>query len=75
MLQMYLDPCTVNSCKVLAGLDLIGLPYELKHVDYFSGAHKKPNFWRSTRTGQYRRLWTEIWHFRSPTRSCSAPQI
>jgi len=44
MLQVYLDPCTVNSRKVLAGLDLIGLPYELKHVDYFSGAHKKPEF-------------------------------
>ena len=44
MLQVYLDPCTVNSRKVLAGLDLIGLPYELRRVDYFSGAHKKPEF-------------------------------
>ena len=44
MLQVYLDPCTVNSRKVLAGLELIGIPYELKHVDYFSGAHKKPEF-------------------------------
>ena len=44
MLQVYLDPCTVNSRKVLAGLDLVGMPYELKHVDYFSGAHKKPEF-------------------------------
>jgi glutathione S-transferase len=44
MLQVYLDPCTVNSRKVLAGLDLIGLPFELKHVDYFSGEHKKPEF-------------------------------
>ena len=44
MLQVYLDPCTVNSRKVLAGLDLIGVPYELNHVDYFSGAHKKPEF-------------------------------
>ena len=44
MLQVYLDPCTVNSRKVLAGLDLIGIPYELRHVDYFSGAHKKPEF-------------------------------
>jgi glutathione S-transferase len=44
MLQVYLDPCTVNSRKVLAGLDLVGLPFELKHVDYFSGAHKKPEF-------------------------------
>ena len=44
MLQVYLDPCTVNSRKVLAGLGLVGMPYELKHVDYFSGAHKKPEF-------------------------------
>jgi hypothetical protein len=44
MLQVDLDPCTVNSRKVLAGLDLIGLPYELRRVDYFSGAHKKPEF-------------------------------
>jgi glutathione S-transferase len=44
MLQVYLDPCTVNSRKVLAGLDLVGAPYELKHVDYFSGEHKKPEF-------------------------------
>lgn len=24
-IQIYLDPCTVNSRKVLAGLDLIGI--------------------------------------------------
>ena len=42
MLQVYLDPCTVNSRKVLAGLDLLNTQYELKHVDYFAGAHKKP---------------------------------
>jgi glutathione S-transferase len=44
MLQAYLDPCTVNSRKVLAGLELVGIPYELRHVDYFTGAHKKPEF-------------------------------
>lgn len=44
MLQVYLDPCTVNSRKVLAGLELVGMPYELRHVDYFTGAHKKPEF-------------------------------
>jgi glutathione S-transferase len=41
---VYLDPCTVNSRKVLAGLELVGMPYELRHVDYFTGAHKKPEF-------------------------------
>jgi glutathione S-transferase len=44
MLQVYLDPCTVNSRKVLAGLDLLGTQFELKHVDYFTGAHKTPEF-------------------------------
>ncbi len=44
MLKVYLDPCTVNSRKVLAGLDLLGTPYERVHVDYFAGAHKQPEF-------------------------------
>jgi glutathione S-transferase len=44
MLHVYLDPCTVNSRKVLAGLDLLGTEYEIKHVDYFTGAHKKPEY-------------------------------
>ena len=44
MLEVYLDPCTVNSRKVLAGLDLLGVPYRLDHVDYFAGAHKQPEF-------------------------------
>jgi glutathione S-transferase len=44
MLEVYLDPCTVNSRKVLAGLDFLGMPYALRHVDYFTGAHKKPEF-------------------------------
>ncbi|MGE0258168.1 MAG: glutathione S-transferase family protein [Alphaproteobacteria bacterium] len=44
MLQVYLDPCTVNSRKVLAGLDLLGTQYELVHVDYFTGAHKQPDY-------------------------------
>ena len=44
MLEVYLDPCTVNSRKVLAGLDLLGTPFTLHHVDYFAGAHKRPEF-------------------------------
>lgn len=44
MLQVHLDPCTVNSRKVLAGLELLGTPYEVVHVDYFAGAHKQPAF-------------------------------
>ena len=44
MLKVHLDPCTVNSRKVLAGLELMGAPYEHVHVDYFGGAHKQPAF-------------------------------
>lgn len=44
MLQAYLDPITVNSRKVLAGLDLLGMPFEFKYVSYFAGAHKQPEF-------------------------------
>lgn len=40
MLEVYLDPCTVNSRKVLAGLDLLGTKYHFNHVDYFAGEHK-----------------------------------
>lgn len=44
MLKVYLDPCTVNCRKVLAGLDLIGAPYETQKVDYFTGEHKQPAY-------------------------------
>jgi hypothetical protein len=44
MLEVYLDPATINSRKVLAGLELLGVPYELKHVNYFAGAHKQPEY-------------------------------
>ncbi|MGH7118951.1 MAG: glutathione S-transferase family protein [Acetobacteraceae bacterium] len=44
MLKVHLDPCTVNSRKVLAGLDLMGAPHEYVHVDYFAGTHKQPAF-------------------------------
>src|SRR6478736_4478156 len=44
VLQVYLDPCTVNSRKVLAGLELLGTKHEVKHVDYFTGAHKRPEY-------------------------------
>lgn len=39
-MQIYADPITVNCRKVLAGLQLIGAPYELEHVDYFKGEQK-----------------------------------
>jgi glutathione S-transferase len=39
-IKIYADPITVNCRKVIAGLNLIGAPYELVHVDYFKGEHK-----------------------------------
>ncbi len=39
-IKIYADPITVNCRKVIAGLDLIGAPYELVHVDYFKGEQK-----------------------------------
>ena len=44
MLEVYLDPCTVNSRKVLAGLGLLGTKYHFNHVDYFKGEHKSPEY-------------------------------
>jgi glutathione S-transferase len=43
-LKIHADPITVNCRKVLAGLDLIGAPYELVHVDYFKGEQKLEPF-------------------------------
>jgi glutathione S-transferase len=40
-MKVYADPITVNCRKVLAGLDLLGAPYELMHVDYFKGEQKE----------------------------------
>lgn len=42
--EVYLDPCTVNCRKVLAGLDLLGTKYHFNHVDFFTGAHKSPEY-------------------------------
>jgi glutathione S-transferase len=39
-MKIHADPITVNCRKVLAGLDLMGAPYELVHVDYFKGEQK-----------------------------------
>ena len=39
-MKIYADPITVNCRKVLAGLDLLGAPYELMHVDYFKAEQK-----------------------------------
>lgn len=43
-MKIYADPITVNCRKVLAGLDLMGAPYELVHIDYFQGQQKSPEY-------------------------------
>ncbi len=39
-LQIHADPITINCRKVVAGLQLIGAPFELVLVDYFKGEQK-----------------------------------
>lgn len=43
-LEVHLDPCTVNSRKLLAALTLLKTPYTLKKVNFFSGEHKSDAF-------------------------------
>ncbi len=43
-MKIHADPRSVNCRKVLAGLDLLGVPFELVHVDYFKGEQKLPDF-------------------------------
>ena len=39
-MKVYADPITINCRKVIAGLEFLGAPYELVHVDYFKGEQK-----------------------------------
>ena len=43
-MQVYADPITINCRKVLAGLDMLAAPFELKHVDYFKAEQKSAAF-------------------------------
>jgi len=43
-IQVYCDPCTVNSRKVLAGLDQFGVDYNQNYINYFTGEHKSEKF-------------------------------
>lgn len=43
-MKIYADPITINCRKVIAGLDLMGAPYELVHVDYFKAEQKNPEY-------------------------------
>ncbi|KAF2724492.1 hypothetical protein K431DRAFT_343848 [Polychaeton citri CBS 116435] len=44
MLKLYLDPCTINCRKVLAGLDYLGTEFTLDHIDFFKGQQKSEEF-------------------------------
>lgn len=43
-MKLHADPITVNCRKVVAGLDLIGAPYDLVHVDYFKAEQRSPAY-------------------------------
>ena len=44
VLEVYCDPCTINSRKVLAGLDLMKVDYHFNYINYFEGGQKDPEF-------------------------------
>lgn len=43
-MDLYMDPITVNCRKVLAGMKLIGVDYNIVKVDYFQGEQKSPEY-------------------------------
>lgn len=43
-MKIYADPISVNCRKVLAGLELLEVPYELVYVDYFKSQQKEPAY-------------------------------
>lgn len=43
-MKLYFDPVTVNCRKIVAGFNLLGMPYEPVKVDYFTGGHKAPEY-------------------------------
>ena len=43
-MEVYADPITVNCRKVLAGLQLMGVDYNLNKVDYFQSEQKGPSY-------------------------------
>jgi glutathione S-transferase len=51
-IRLYRHPISGHSHRVELGLSLLGLPYELKDVDLFKGAHKQPEFLTKNAFGQ-----------------------
>lgn len=51
-MELYYDPVTVNCRKVVAGLDLIGVRYDAKLLDYFGGDHKRDDYKKINPNGE-----------------------
>ncbi len=51
-IRLYRHPISGHSHRVELGLSLLGLPYELSHVDLIKGAHKQPEFLAKNIFGQ-----------------------
>ncbi len=51
-IRLYRHPISGHSHRVELGLSLLGLPYELSHVDLLKGAHKQPEFLAKNIFGQ-----------------------
>ena len=43
-MQIFADPITVNCRKVIAGLQMMGIDYELDIIDYFNGEQKSERY-------------------------------
>jgi glutathione S-transferase len=43
-IQVYSDPCTINSHKVLAGLEEMKADYNQNFINYFEGEHKSESY-------------------------------
>lgn len=43
-MKVHADPITINCRKVLAGMKLMGAPYELAYIDYFKGEQKSDDY-------------------------------
>ena len=43
-IQVYSDPCTINSHKVLAGLEEMKADYKQNYINYFAGEQKSEEF-------------------------------
>tara|TARA_R110001599_G_C12272072_1_gene661611 strand:+ start:7960 stop:8598 length:639 start_codon:yes stop_codon:yes gene_type:complete len=43
-MKIYADPISINCRKVIAGLKLMTVEFQLEYVDYFQAGHKSPEY-------------------------------